>query len=774
MRPLKLTLAGFHGIRDGMHRDSVTVDLTTLPTGLIALVGPNGAGKTTIMDNLHPYPIMPSHASKMSVDAFSYWDHLCAPRAEKDLEWEHGGKTYRSAFAFRNPGKSRKAEYYLFEKASDGSWSPLQLADGTLSDGKADTYNRCIEAVLGSPEAFFTSVFSAQNRRPLASYQPGEIKKLLAELLGIDHLRELSAKAGDVAKLLTRSLDTLQRNLLTLTGKRDRAAVVAREIWQMGESLDTERGARDEEMAKGAKLLQERATLAAKQEANAGTEARLRELNQRRAELDQRRASLASDDHVAAGRAVARRRDLERQLSGNRAVLTEASAIKAAAGERDALQLVVGRRQDAIASQRAIVEKFDAAYVEHASLSTELKGLEQQGVAGAKLADSLKLQADVIDTVPCRDDPMHAACPLLAQARNAKAKLGDQVVSVKALRESYRKKLEQMQSMQGQVSERATARAALSALEADLLRDQQLLQRLTATAAKMPLMATAREGLAQAERDLAALIEEDASRVERHKRDVADVQSQLETVRRELATLATEDVTGMLAQLDRQIAAGREAVAAIAGRIEALIRQESMLVVERGRLDLELAGMPALETKAQAISDEIAKWKLLAKGLGNDGVIALSIDDAGPAITQIVNDLLLACYGPRFTIAIQTQTALASGEMREGFSINVIDADNDTMKEFGVMSGGQKVWINECLTRGIALYRAQDAQQPFQTLFTDEADGPLDPERKRAFMKMKREVLRVGGYQREFFISQTPDLVDDADGVIDVVALAQS
>jgi exonuclease SbcC len=88
------------------------------------------------------------------------------------------------------------------------------------------------------------------------------------------------------------------------------------------------------------------------------------------------------------------------------------------------------------------------------------------------------------------------------------------------------------------------------------------------------------------------------------------------------------------------------------------------------------------------------------------------------------------------------------------------------------MSGGQKVWINECLTRGIALYRAQDAQQPFQTLFTDEADGPLDPERKRAFMKMKREVLRVGGYQREFFISQTPDLVDDADAIIDVVALA--
>jgi len=57
---------------------------------------------------------------------------------------------------------------------------------------------------------------------------------------------------------------------------------------------------------------------------------------------------------------------------------------------------------------------------------------------------------------------------------------------------------------------------------------------------------------------------------------------------------------------------------------------------------------------------------LLAKGLGNDGVIALSIDDAGPTITQIVNDLLLTCCGPRFTIAIQTQKALASGYRRGG------------------------------------------------------------------------------------------------------------
>jgi exonuclease SbcC len=37
---------------------------------------------------------------------------------------------------------------------------------------------------------------------------------------------------------------------------------------------------------------------------------------------------------------------------------------------------------------------------------------------------------------------------------------------------------------------------------------------------------------------------------------------------------------------------------------------------------------------------------------------------------------------------------------------------------------------------------------------------------------MKREVLRQGGYEREFFISQTPDLIDEADAILDVAALA--
>jgi exonuclease SbcC len=36
------------------------------------------------------------------------------------------------------------------------------------------------------------------------------------------------------------------------------------------------------------------------------------------------------------------------------------------------------------------------------------------------------------------------------------------------------------------------------------------------------------------------------------------------------------------------------------------------------------------------------------------------------------------------------------------------------------------------------------------------------------FMAMKREVLRIGGYAQEFFVSQTPELAAMADVVIDL------
>jgi len=56
----------------------------------------------------------------------------------------------------------------------------------------------------------------------------------------------------------------------------------------------------------------------------------------------------------------------------------------------------------------------------------------------------------------------------------------------------------------------------------------------------------------------------------------------------------------------------------------------------------------------------------------------------------------------------------------------------------------------------------------YGTLFCDETAGTHDAEHKRMFVAMKRKVLELGGYEREFFGSQTPELTAMADAVIDL------
>lgn len=367
---------------------------------------------------------------------------------------------------------------------------------------------------------------------------------------------------------------------------------------------------------------------------------------------------------------------------------------------------------------------------------------------------------------------MHATCPLLTQALEARTQADVQRVSVSDLRAKYREKKTQADDLAPVVAELALRRGELKTVADALSALRRTLQAATELAASKPLLDAAVTGLDAANAELRTVAEAGAARKARFESEKARMTVEMTRLQEESKQLAAVDVTAAIAEIDRKLATSREAIAALDGRIEASIRSQTVLQAEAGGLAAELDRFSATQLRADRLSDEIAQWKLLAKGLGNDGVIALTIDDAGPALTDTVNRLLLACYGMRFTVEIRTQRALASGELREGFEILVHDADADSTKSVSVMSGGQKVWINECLTRGIALYLAQNTGQPYQTLFSDESDGPLDPQRKMQFMRMKREVLREGGYQREFFISQTPDLVGEADAIIDVEALA--
>ncbi|MFL9911892.1 coiled-coil domain-containing protein [Paraburkholderia sp. RL17-337-BIB-A] len=478
------------------------------------------------------------------------------------------------------------------------------------------------------------------------------------------------------------------------------------------------------------------------------------------------------DDQAASVRTQQRVTALSRTVAAHQATLARKEAIIGAASKRDEAQLLITREEARLEPLQRVIAELEAKQGTLATLQTTLSGLMTEGQTKAAHFDTLTQQAAVVDQVPCVGHSMHAQCPLLSQALVAKTQAEVQRVSVADLCAKYREKKAQADALAPVVAELAAKRNDLKALNGLISTARQTLQTATELAASKLLLDAAVAGLEAAQAELGTVTEEGTARTAKFESEKTRMNAEIARIQEESKQLAAVDVTGAIAETDRKLAANREAVAALDGRIEALIRSQTVLQAEADALGVDLDRFSATQQRADRLSGEIAYWKLLAKGLGNDGVVALTIDDAGAALANTVNELLLACYGMRFTVEIRTQRALATGEMREGFEILVHDAEADSTKSVTVMSGGQKVWINECLTRGIALYLAQNSGQPYQTLFSDESDGPLDPQRKLQFMRMKREVLRQGGYEREFFISQTPDLVNEADAVIDVEALA--
>lgn len=814
MTPLSLRLKGFRGIRDGLGLDEVFMDLQALPADaqLVALAGPNGKGKSTLMDNLHPYTVMPSRAGADGLGAFSYWDHLCASEAEKELVWEHAGRRYRSHLVFRMSGK-RKAEAFLFERRPDqanegaSAWVPVRLADGSLSDGKMDSYERCVEAVLGSAQTFFTSVFSAQGKRQISALRNAEVKSLLADLLDLDGIRQTGQRAGETARLLKTGLVTLrqerERTALERMRANEAVATLGNACGRIAEARQACVAA--EQRLKLAQTLV--VQLSAERDAKAAQQ-------QRRCTLeDERRQALQIEAAAAQAQQEAFNRETQRltQIAARSAQRTQRSSQRMQAmttRQAELTTLLSMAPCIALAARReALAEQVAAAWQERQNGWTQqvnhLKELQRQQQAQTHRIASIEREAGqatlrvndlsrrlaLTTQVPCAGTDLQGRCKLLSDAHEAQTlkpcadaavaelarerrtvqqALDQTLLDMKALADApaqlayAQSRLAQAMDRVRRLHDRAQQAAAMQQAQAELL--SQSTEREQLVRADADADATDATERQQAQHALAAIEAAGHVRQQQHAAHLARIDAELAALPAPFDTRALAE-----AQAQAEAAAGEMRHGEIAhAQALADARALAMEQAQSERLTLSLSG---LDERISRCEKEASAWTLLAKALSHDGVIALCIDDAGPALTNLANDLLLSCYGPRFTVGIRTQVETAKGEAREGFDIIVHDADSGQSKSVTLMSGGERVWINECLTRAVALYLSQESGRHYATLFSDEADGPLDPERKRMFVAMKREVLRLGGYEREFFISQTPELTALADAVIDIESL---
>ena len=803
MNPLRLTLTNFKGIQSGMGVDEITVDFS-MPGELIALCGPNGCGKSTILDNAHPYRVMPSRASSYSPNAFSYFDQTYGD-AKKELIWTHEGTTYLSTIIIRGSLKNPTQQCYLM--IQDGEIQiPAALPDGTRSDGKTKVYDALVEHIVGAPELFFTAAFAAQGRSTLDKYTAGDIKTLMGDLLGLEGLRELSARAGGEAKAYKAKVDALRdkgaRAEAIEIDIAEAAGVVIGACVSVDQSTDHLREARAEKDACDQRLLEARHAAANQAE----TRRRRGTLTEQIRLNDEREAAALSTlatsceeraDGIKHGRQQAegeRQRvqaaltAAQRRLDQANATLARREAIDGATARQEALEPELAAAREAVIEAERVATEAVAFRTAEQEAAAAVKLAEQEGQSLAKACEGLRTRAALTDDVPCAGTDLQGRCRLLADAMTAKADLPAKDAEVEQAREVYRAAVarhadaEKARLALGDLPDVAGARQRLAALETEH-------RELATLAAQQEAVTAAQLAAVEAEEEIAAAtttIAELDERIEKAQAQLAAAEADhakaVETTRatyaQERATLQRE-LDALPPTDDAELEVAQERAEAAALRVtaceEAVETARAALATATGAVEALRREQEALQTdiaKLRTFEDEVAHWTLLAKALGNDGVIALTIDDAGPSITAIANDLLTECYGPRFSVALITQETTKANTLRETFDIRVFDAERGDEKSLADTSGGQRVWINEALTRAIAIYQAQASGRRYECLFSDESDGALDSEKKRQFARVKRWALDRVGAERELFISHSAEVQECADVQIAVDQLA--
>jgi exonuclease SbcC len=812
MQPLTLILKGFRGIRDGLGQDVLTLDFERLADGaeLIAIAGANGRGKTTLMDNMHPYLTMPSRAALSGPGGFSYYDHVCLPENEKHLTWAHAGRCYRSQVVIRLNGR-RKTEAYLHVLDDAGRWSPVRMDDGLVSDGKVETYNRCVEAICGSADTFFTSVFSAQGKRQLSTYRNAEIKTLLSDLLGQDEIRALGQKASETAKLLKAGLLVIRQELTGLDAEQARIDAGQRRLRDASTRVQQALADRQSAQAELDADRSRHARLVAECDQSQATDARRAQLLAERKALIDRGTQAINALKTQEQGEVQRLERLDQRVTtrlaqerNRRAVLTGShrdclatlavqDAVRRAGARLPLVEQVLALRDARIAAYRQRVEKLTHCQGGERLLMQKLANIEQDAGRAVLREQELAHRFGLVGEVPCVGTDLQGQCKLLGDAREAQVLIPSAKAQIASLAADKVVVLQEIVAIRKQRDVLSSAPQALIWAERRVEVARARVSRFAMLAAKSVQIDQARSSLLGIETELTALGPDPDGT---HRTETADEQSERQQImsgRQHIAHQlaqqaqhyrdALDRLDGVLAALPAPFDAPQlEAAAQALNRsgLAVTAAEQTHLIAERDAQTLLglseqaqalVARRAQIEARMSRVEDSLGAWNLFARCMSNDGLIALAIDDAGPALSGLANDLLLACYGPRFTVSILTLVETGKGEQREGFDILVHDGESGDSKSVGLMSGGERVWVNECLTRAVALYLAQHSGRSYDTLFSDEADGALDPERKRMFMAMKREVLRLGGYRREFYVSQTPELTAMADVVIDLDAM---
>jgi exonuclease SbcC len=785
MKPISLHLRGSIGIRDGLGLEEISIDFTRFSPGLICLVGPNGSGKTSILENIHPYLCLASRDGHLA-------SHFYLADSYRDFTFGMGGDRYRSLILI--DARTGKNEAYLY------------VNDIPLNDGKISSYKAALERLLGPEELFFQSIFSGQGTAGFADLTPAKRKELFFELLNLQkydgycqHAREsaeeLERQFAAKKAVIERNQEELQTRaqvLANIEQAEARRSAVQSSLHALGEEI--ERIGRD--LAELHRSLEER--ISQRKEANAVDE-EIRLLDVRRCKLSEHYL-IEKKKHETKAEAVKKELQRIRQICSRKeeiiAHVEELHRLCEEDGRLGSLEREAYKIDQAQSEARGAYQRECDAYQRKRStlirdrdrLASEERMLRQTIDHELALCDGelarLRKEASLIDTVACRSiEGLPQQCVLLSNAVTARKQIPELERKQLLLRSQeyagglgstrYQSELlrcdEELKSLEQSAPTYDASRFAQQkvALGYDRSRHEEV-RRLVEALQKKPwdqLLEEIKiaESVECEKRSALGDIADQLSDLEvRQNRELGELEELLGKKKKQrMAIVIDEDVPDEKSWEEQRIQAKKN--------VERLQREELACVGDIASGDCMLQKLDAIETQTRQAEDEahrlaarIADWRLIQRACSKDGIPALELDAAGPAISCIANRLLASSFGSRFQIRFETtRLSKDSKKQMETFDVRVFGEDGE--KNIEDLSGGERVWIERAIAEAIAIHLSESSQHSFESTFQDEADGPLDPENKQNYLAMLRESFRLGHRHYTFVVTQTPDIWQQVD-----------
>jgi len=760
IRIKKLILRGAIGIKKGLGKDEVTLDLEKYDPGLIALIGPNGKGKTALMENLHPFLQLFTRKGALHT-------HFCLKDSFRDLYFidERTGTDYRAFLQIDGASEKGSIECFLYHKPEGSDeWKPVS----DLITGRQAGYEQEIQRLFGSVSLFLQSAFTSQIpaevridgktvKLNLTEATKGMKKALFNELIGNGYLQVHSENAKEEKDIKAKELigdkariELLEEQTKVMPDKRG-------ELLLLESSKDTTVLQLADTKKKGIALKEKLTDLTAKVDKNKSfirsIENATKEITSYQDEITTLESNVIKYNVALDGREATEKKLQDLENLKIQAVKLNEKHTKYLT-ERNRLNTEYGDKKQAVADNKQ-------------SLLDEKTGIEKEIAGIEKERDAFEWEKQ--NHIKELEDPVTENCPTCKQKWppdylktfvEGREERENRIFEIEKKLKEYKIQLVVKYKQIGTIDRMVDdldwpTEPKHETFNLGIINDvQNKINRIDEPALRTTL---------DRAKEAQVRIDEANHRMELVIKQIQNIKEQEEELLHQIIDGIEDEHEKVFTELEKT----RQQYAKIDKELTRITTEIQSLERLIADIDSKIKELGELKTSVQGKDKDRLEWEYLQRVCGPDGIQALELDAAGPGIEKHGNGFLEHARDYENShfdmIHFETQRLGGSGSNKkqiEDFKILCHDIRDDTWSDMSMISVGESAWVRRALHDAFGIVRAHKTNTKFLTGCSDESDAALDPEARPFYVRMLERAHNESGRYQTVIITHSAEVQD--------------